>query len=139
MVGKSSPAITFAPNDQIIFMSISLFIQVSGILLGNDCNSFALVLISCGVAHHKIGLELIFAAQKGEEIPPIFVTGGVIFVEMACGCCFGAFNDDCKGACVVSEGSTFFFAFCVAVFATLSANNVGSTLCIGLAIIFCMK
>ena len=139
MVGKSSHAITFAPNDHIIFTSILLLVHVSGIAFGSDCSSFALVPISCGVAHHKTGLEFIFVAQKGEEIPPIFAVGGVIFVEMACVCCFGAFNDDCIGACVVSEGSTFFFAFCVAVFATWSANNVGSTLCIGLAIVFCMK
>ena len=113
--------------------------HVWGIAFGSDCNCVALVPISFGVAHHKTGAEFMLVAPNGEEIPPIFATGGVIFVEMACGCCFGVFNDDCIGACVLSEGSTFFFAFCVAVLAVWSANNVGSTLCIGLAIIFCMK
>jgi hypothetical protein len=75
-------------------------------------------------------------APNGEEIPPTLAVGGV---EMAFGCCVGTFNEGLAIACVLSEGSTFFFAFCAAVFATFNANNVGSTLCIGLAIIFCMK
>jgi hypothetical protein len=75
-------------------------------------------------------------APNGEEIPPTLAVGGV---KVACGCCVGVFNEGLTIACVLSEGSTFFFVFSVAVFAVWSANNVGSTLCIGLAIIFCMK
>lgn len=74
---------------RIVFSSVLLIFfhsvaQVLGIAFGSDCNSFALVPISVGVAHHKIGLEFVFAAQNGEEIPPTLAVGGV---EMACDCC----------------------------------------------------
>jgi hypothetical protein len=58
--------------------------HVWGIAFGSDCNSFALVPISLGVAHHKIGAEFMLGAPNGEEIPPTLAVGGV---EMACGCC----------------------------------------------------
>ena len=53
-----------------------------------------------------------FVAPKGEEIPPIFATGGVIFVEMACDCCFGTFNEGLATACVLGEAGIAFFAVC---------------------------
>ena len=68
--------------------------------------------MSCGVAHHITGLEFMFVAQKGDEIPPIFATGGVIFVETACGCCFGTFNEGLATACVLGEAGIAFFAVC---------------------------
>ena len=102
-------------------------LHVAGIALGSDCNSFALVPISCGVAHHKIGLEMILAAQKGDEIPPIFATGGAIFVEMACGCCFGTFNEGLATACVLSEAGIAFFAVC-------NAKSAGSIDCFAITV-----
>jgi len=74
---------------RIVFSSVLLIVfgsvaQVSGIAFGSDCNSFALVPISVGVAHHKIGAEFMFVAPNGEEIPPTLAVGGV---KVACGCC----------------------------------------------------
>lgn len=73
-----------------MFFSSALFIflgsatHVSGITFGSVCNSFALVPISAGVAHHIIGAEFMLVAPKGEEIPPSLAVRGV---EMACGFC----------------------------------------------------
>jgi hypothetical protein len=95
MVGKSSPAITFAPNDQIVLIS-TFPTPVSGRTVG----VFGWLLIICccfpssgAVAHPIVGSAFMLVAPNGQEIQPILgvtvggvITGAFTFIEGACDC-----------------------------------------------------